>query len=147
MAAGLSERVWELSDLVELLTARRSPLRHSARQARAVSVVVAARMRLFSPPFSDRNYAVSYLVRVRFALAAFLPLRPATKFSVSSRSSCLGFGLRAAKERPYVDLDSTVRAFHPANLLVKLHAVCTKIKVAHYLNFLIAAWCFQEDEL
>ncbi len=33
--------------------------------------------------FSFGNYAVSYLVRVRLALAAFLSLRPATELGVA----------------------------------------------------------------
>jgi hypothetical protein len=71
--------------------------------------------------FSFGNDAVSYLVRVTFALAAFLSLRPATEPSVAPGCSGLGFassmpklsGKLAAIWRPFV---TALRAFHPANL-------------------------------
>jgi hypothetical protein len=68
-------------------------------------------------PLSFGDNAVRYLVRVRFTLAAFLSLRPATEFGVAPGCSGLGSarstpklsGYLAGVWRPFV---TALRTFH-----------------------------------
>jgi hypothetical protein len=79
--------------------------------------------------FSFGNDAVSYLVRVRLALAALLSLRPATELGVGACSLGLSSGLRAAEQRANVYFVSTMRTFHvPQLTTLNAYESCTNSK-------------------
>ena len=80
------------------------------------------------------NDAVSYLVRVRLALAAFLSLRPATELSVAPGGPSFGFarstpkfsGYLAGIRRPFV---TALRTFHrPQSTALNAYESCIKSK-------------------
>jgi hypothetical protein len=84
--------------------------------------------------FSFGNDAVSYLVRVRLALASFLSLRPATELGVAPRGPGLGLarstpklsGYLAGIRRPFV---TALRTFHrPQSTALNAYESCTKSK-------------------